>query len=120
MQRSSLVYLLDVVDACDAIESFLVGADLDAYRAAHVTRSAVERQLILIGEAVGSLLRLEPALAEGISHARRIVDLRNQLAHHYAAVNDTVVWSVATSEVPVLREECHVILADRDAGGEAD
>ena len=120
MPRSPLAYLLDVVDACEAIESFLAGVDLDAYRAARVTRSAVERELIQIGEAVGSLLRLDPVLSERISHARRIVDFRNQLAHGYAAVNDAVVWAIATSEVPVLRDECRMILAERDADGEAD
>ena len=117
MPRSPLVYLADVLDACDAIESFLAGIDLDAYRARHVTRSAVERQLILIGEAVNSLLRLEPDLTGRISHARRIVDFRNQLAHDYAAVNDAVVWAIATGEVPVLREECQAVLAERDADG---
>ena len=120
MPRSPLVYLIDIVDACDAIESYLAGVDLDTYRETHMTRSAVERQLILIGEAVGSLLRLDPSLSGRISHARRIVDFRNQLAHDYAAVNDAVVWAIATSEVAVLREECLAVLAERDVGGEAD
>jgi uncharacterized protein with HEPN domain len=120
MPRSPLAYLADIVDACEAIESFLAGVDPEAYRAAHMTRSAVERQLILIGEAVGSLLRLEPKLSERISHARRIVDFRNQLTHDYAAVNDAVVWAIATGEVPILREECRAILAERDPVNEAD
>ncbi len=80
-------------------------------------RSGVERQLIVIREAVNALLRLEPSLADCISHARRIVDFRNQLAHDYAGA---VVWSIATSEVPVLRAECEAILAVRDVEGEAD
>jgi uncharacterized protein with HEPN domain len=77
MPRSPLVYLLDVVEACAAIERFTAGVGFEAYRATELTRSAVERQLILIGEAVSSLLRLEPDLAERISHARRIVDFRD-------------------------------------------
>lgn len=114
MPRSSLAYLADIVDACEAIESFLTGVDPDAYRAAQMIRSAVERQLILIGEAVESLLRLDPGLSESISHARRIVDFRNLLTHDYAVVNDTVVWAIATGEVPILRKECRAILAERD------
>ena len=65
---------------------------------------------------MNSLLRLEPALAGRISHARRIVDFRNQLAHDYAAVNHAVVWAIATDEVPVLREECEALLAERCGG----
>jgi uncharacterized protein with HEPN domain len=120
MPRSPLAYLLDIIDACAAIERFLAGVDVQAYASADITRSAVERQLILIGEAVGSLLRVDPGLSERISDARRIVDFRNQLAHDYAAVNDAVVWAIATGEVAALRAECTAILAEREAGGGAD
>lgn len=120
MPRSVLVYVADVTGACEAIARFLAGADYAAYRNAELTRSAVERQLIVIGEAVNALLRLEPSVVDRISHARRIVDFRNQLAHDYAAVDHAVVWSIATKEVPVLRAECEAILAERDAEDEAD
>ncbi len=120
MPRSVLAYLSDIGGACAAIGRFLSGVDYAAYREAELTRSGVERQLILIGEAVNSLLRLEPAIAGRISHARRIVDFRNQLAHDYAAVNHAVVWAIATEEVPVLRAECEALLAERSGGSEAD
>jgi len=120
MPRSALAYLADVVDACDAIARFLIDVDYAAYRETELTRSAVERQLIVIGEAVNALSRLEPSLAARISHARRIVDFRNQLAHDYAAVNHAVVWAIATGEVQMLRAECDALLAERDAEGEAD
>jgi uncharacterized protein with HEPN domain len=120
MPRSPLVYLADIVDACQAVERFTAGVDLEAYRASELTRSAVERQLILIGEAVGSLLRLEPDLAGQISHARRIVDFRNQLAHDYAAINAAVVWDITADQVPLLRQECERILAALAASGDAD
>ncbi len=92
MPRSVLAYLSDISVACAATARFLSGVDYAAYREAELTRSGVERQLITIGEAVNSLLRLEPGLAGRISHARRIIDFRNQLAHDYAAVNHAVVW----------------------------
>ena len=118
MPRSPLAYLLDIVDACDAITDLLVGVDLDRYRATRPIRSAVEREFILIGEAVASLLRLDPDLSERISHARMIVNFRNQLAHEYAAVSDAVVWAIATNEVAVLRGECRIMLAELDAGAD--
>jgi uncharacterized protein with HEPN domain len=119
MPRSPLAYLVDIVEACAAIESALSGLDLGAYSANRLVRSAVERELILIGEAVGSLVRLEPGLSERISHSRRIIDFRNLLTHDYSAINDAVVWAIAVGEVPTLREECQLILAERDADGEA-
>jgi uncharacterized protein with HEPN domain len=120
MPRSVLAHLADITGACAAIERFLAGVDYAAYRNAELTRSGVERQLIVIGEAVNSLLRLEPDLSTRISHARRIVDFRNQLAHDYASVNHAVVWAIASDEVPLLRAECAEILAERGGGGEAD
>ena len=120
MPRNVLAYLSDISGACEAIGRFLAGVDYAAYRDAELTRSGVERQLILIGEAVNSLLRLEPALVGRISHARRIVDFRNQLAHDYAAVNHAVVWAIASDEVPVLGAECEALLAERGSGSEAD
>ncbi len=120
MPRSPLAYLLDIVEACVAIENALSGLELDAYLANRLVRSAVEREFILIGEAVASLVRLDPGIAERISHSRRIINFRNHLAHDYAAINDTVVWAIASGEAPILREECQAILAERDAGDEAD
>ena len=119
MPRSALAYLLDVVDACDAIESYLTGVELSTYRSTRSIRASVEREFILIGEAVGFLIRLEPDLAQRISHSRRIVDFRNQLTHDYPAINDVVVWSIATDEAPVLRDECRTVLAEREARGDA-
>ena len=116
MQRDPVAYLSDIVEACDAIESYLLGVDLETYRSTRSIRSSVEREFILIGEAVASLLRLEPELTERISHARRIVDFRNQLAHEYPSINDVVVWAIASDDARVLREECRDILTDR--GGE--
>ena len=79
--------------------------DHAAYREGELTRSAVERQPIVIGEAVDALLRLEPLFAARICRARPIVGFRDQLRHDYAAVNHAVVWAIATGEAPVLRAD---------------
>lgn len=110
MQRDSRAYLTDVVEACDAIVAALRGVDVVAYRASRLIRSAVEREFILIGEAIGSLSRLAPEIFSSISNARRIIDLRNQLTHEYPNVNDALVWGIADRDVPELRRECAEIL----------
>jgi uncharacterized protein with HEPN domain len=65
---------------------------------------------------VAALSRLSPEAFADITHARRIVDFRNQLTHEYPAVDDAVVWLIAEHDVPVLRRECAALLAA--AGGE--
>ncbi len=120
MPRSALVYLSDITGACEVVGRFLDDVDFATYREAELVRSGVERQLITIGEAV----RLAPAPRAGAlrPHLARAPHRRlpQPLAHDYAAVNDAVVWAIATDEVPVLLEECAALLAEMTSGSEAD
>ena len=50
MPRSPAAYLADVIDACDAITEVLTGVDLATYSERRPIRSAVERELTVIGE----------------------------------------------------------------------
>jgi uncharacterized protein with HEPN domain len=75
-------------------------------------RSAVEREFIIVGEAMAALSRLSPRSFERITHARRVVDFRNQLTHQYSDVDDTVVWLVALHDAPVLLAECAELLEE--------
>lgn len=110
MPRSPLAHLSDIIEACDAIEAALRGVDRARYESDRLIRSAVEREFIIIGEAVGSLERLDPTMAERISHARMIVGFRNLLTHDYAAIQDVTVWAIAGQDVPVLRRECEALM----------
>jgi uncharacterized protein with HEPN domain len=117
MQRDERAYLNDILEACAAIQSAVSGLDLTAYRADRLVRSAVEREFIIIGEAVAGLSRVAPQLVARITQARRIVDFRNQLTHEYPTVDDAVVWFIAEHDVPVLRRECAALLTvDRPEG----
>jgi uncharacterized protein with HEPN domain len=116
MPRDPRAYLEDIVEACQAISAATQGLDLPAYLANRLVRSAVEREFIIIGEALVALSRRSPAEFAGIGHARRIIDFRNQLTHEYPTIDDTIVWAIADRDVPVLQRECQMLL-DRGAGG---
>ncbi len=117
MPRNPAAYLADVLEACDAIKDVLWGVDFATYQNTRATRSAVEREFIIIGEAVSALGRLTPDMVAEISHARMIISFRNLLSHNYAAVDDETVFAVAESDLPVLRQECAALL---ERTGEAD
>lgn len=110
MQRDERAYLHDIIEACTAIKSALSDLDIAAYRANRLVRSAVEREFLIVGEAVSALFRSYPQLFTQITHARRIVDFRNRLAHEYSDVDDSVVWLIAQHDAPVLRAECTALL----------
>ena len=83
----------------------------DAYIADRLLRQAVERNFEIIGEAVNSLRRLDPAVAAKISDADRIVDFRNLLIHGYAMVDDHQVWAIVNASLPKLLAEVDGLLA---------
>ncbi|UWF77872.1 MULTISPECIES: HepT-like ribonuclease domain-containing protein [Microbacterium] len=98
-----LALLWDVRAASEQIAEFIEGLDQVAYLADGLRRSAVERQLEIIGEALNRLRRLDPEMADQIPEINRIIGLRNILAHGYATVDDDVVWTAASTRVPELR-----------------
>lgn len=117
MPRSPSAYLADIIDACDAIAAALHGVELSRYESDRLIRSAVEREFILIGEALASLARLDASLAARISNMRMIVGLRNLLTHDYPAIRNATVWATALRDAPVLHDQCQALL---DELGEAD
>jgi uncharacterized protein with HEPN domain len=60
---------------------------------------------------VARLSRLDPVLFARLTNGR-IVDFRNQLTHEYQRVDDRIVWLIARDDVPVLRAECEMLLAE--------
>jgi uncharacterized protein with HEPN domain len=56
MQVEVLKYLYDMEQACVLLSSFLVGKTFTDYDADPLLRSAVERQLMIVGEALNRLL----------------------------------------------------------------
>jgi len=105
MPRDQRAYLADVLDSCDAIESATRNLDLKDYLKNRLVRSSVEREFIIIGEAMSALARIAPETFRAITRARRVVDLRNQLTHEYATVDDALVWAIVQNDVPLLRRE---------------
>lgn len=110
MQREPRAYLADIIAACDAIAFDVNGVDVDDYLGNRTIRSAVEREFIIIGEAINVLGDLEPDLFAQITQARKVVDFRNQLTHGYVTVNDKLVWAYAVRNAPQLRNECAALL----------
>ncbi len=112
MARDFSAYLQDVLDACNSIEDVMSGITLDEYRSKRAVRSAVEREFIIIGEALRRVSTLDETLFRSISNSRAIVDFRNLLAHDYGAVDDDAVFGLVYSDLIVLKAEVSELLDD--------
>ena len=107
-------YLFDIAQACEMLAQFCSGKTFADYAGDAMLRSAVERQLEIIGEALHHAIRLDPSLAAHISEIRRIVALRNRLIHAYASIASEVVWGILEIGLPTLRREVEALLSETD------
>jgi uncharacterized protein with HEPN domain len=113
MRREKL-YLMDIVEAADAIGRFCEEVERDDFLQDELRQSAVLQKLIVIGEAAARLSREFQARHPAIEWAD-IVGFRNIAVHEYFVVNWSIVWVTATQEVSILRRQAAQILADEYA-----
>lgn len=97
--------LFDAIQACLAIEQFTAGANFEEYLANAMMRSAVERQIEIIGEALNMALHADSSLAEVLPEAYKIVGMRNRIIHGYDSVDDMIVWDVVETKIGPLRHQ---------------
>ena len=107
--------LEDVQDCASFVIEAADGKDLSDYRGDRLFRQAVERNLEIIGEAIGRVARLDPATAARISEHRRIIAFRNRLIHGYDLLDEELVWDTVNTEVPVLLLEVEGLLREKGA-----
>lgn len=110
MERDARSWLWDVLEAAQAIESFVQGLDAGSYAAEPLVHSAVERKFLIIGEALNQLSKADPAIAARIPDLRAIVGFRNLLVHGYAEVDHAIVWNAIQRSLPRLRKVAQGIL----------
>ncbi len=72
-------------------------------------RWAIERQFLILGEALGRLRQHAPDMAAKVTGLNQAVALRNLLAHAYADIDDAIVWGVLTGSLPSLLSELEAI-----------
>ena len=97
-------YLFDIQSAISLIELFTKDIiSYEQYLNDIKTQSAVERQLAIIGEAVGKLKQENNDLA--LSNAKTMIDFRNRLIHSYDNIDCSIVWVVITRHIPLLKKE---------------
>ena len=114
MQLESKKYLYDIAGAAKAVMDFIAGKTFSEYAETILLRSAVERQLEIIGEALAQLSRIDPQVASKISEYRWIVAFRNILIHGYSQIDHRIVSNVLELKLPILKTEVEALLKAAD------
>ena len=95
-------HLDDAAHAAGLALQFLAGRSLDMYRADVLLRSAVERQVEIVGEACRRALQEDDELRSRIPEMVLAVAMRNRIAHGYDTVDDTIVFETVVAQFAVL------------------
>ncbi len=84
MTEQAKKYLSDILIAIELIESFTEGInDFYVYQEDKKTKSAVERQLAIVGEAVNKFSKEKTEYK--LTHTKQIISFRNRIFMHMIA-----------------------------------
>lgn len=101
--------LLDIVKAARLVSIFVQNMAKDEFAKDVKTQSAVQHQLLVIGEAVKRLSQpfrdQHPTIPWSL-----IAGMRNHLIHGYDTVDLDEVWNTATGDIPALMTELKSLL----------
>lgn len=113
MNHDSNKYLADMLEACAFIIELTRAKTVEDYYRDRVFRSALQRELQNIGEALRQLRTRDPATAGSIPDSERIIRFRHVLVHGYDSLRAEVVWDVVEFKLPVLKEALLALLGQR-------
>jgi len=113
MHADARKLLWDGQHAAERIQRFTTGKTFNEYEADEYLRSAVERQLEIVGKAMNQLRRIDPDTATAVPELARIIAFRNILVHGYANVDNRLVWGVIESDLPSLGAALGRLLANQ-------
>lgn len=102
-------HVSDMIEAAKLVAVFVGGRTLEQYEHDPLLRSAVERQVEIIGEACRQISDETLARFPEIPWLQ-IIAQRHRLAHEYGDVNDRVIWEIATQRAPSLAQRLLEIL----------
>lgn len=109
MSRDWRVQIEDIQKAILKIRAFSTGLDYAAFAADEKTQDAIIRNLEVIGEAASRLPDDVKARTAAVEW-RKIVALRNLLAHEYLGVNLAILWDIIANKLDALEKACRALL----------
>jgi len=101
LEDRDLALLWDMREAARDITTFLQGVTFFHFDSNKMLRYAVERQLVVIGEAANHLSETFKKAHPEIPW-KGIIGQRNVLAHEYGEILVERIWLVATERIPEL------------------
>ena len=110
-EEHDLAYLWDMREAARDIITFVKGIKYARFIQNRMIRYAVERQLLVIGEAANHIT-IQFREAHPDLPWQQMIGLRNVLAHEYGEIKVDRIWNAATVSVPELINELQPLIPE--------
>jgi uncharacterized protein with HEPN domain len=109
MTHRDIQLLKKIVSECDDIVWYSNDISRGEFMENDVYQKAMAMSLLNIGEHANVLTKEVWLIDEAIQW-RKIVDLRNIVAHGYGELKMELVWNLALNEIPILKEQIESML----------
>ncbi|MCF6284906.1 MAG: DUF86 domain-containing protein [Candidatus Hydrogenedentes bacterium] len=112
-----MAHLWDMLDAARAVLEFVHGRRFEDLLSNRMLRSAVERNIEIIGEAAR---RVSADTRDSLPDIpwRAIIGLRNVLVHEYDEIRHEILWKLCGGELPLLIRQLEATGADSPLQGD--
>jgi len=100
-EREWRFYLDDRIGFAEKVLVYTEGLDLAAFEASGITYDATVRNLELLGEAA---THIPPEIRDSSQSIqwRQVIATRNRLIHGYLGIDNDILWSIISQDVPDL------------------
>jgi uncharacterized protein with HEPN domain len=107
---SDQIYLYDILSAARRAQAFLSGLSRDQFDQSELHKSAVVKQLEIIGEADR---KLTPSLRDQHPEVPwpQMIGMRHRLIHDYTHIDGPIVWDTVQNDLPALEVSINAILS---------
>ena len=102
--------LWHIADAAANIIAISTNRSFDDYENDLQFRWAIERGLMIVGEAMVRLRKVDPDIVSRITNVPKIIGFRNQVVHEYPDIEDADVWEIVQRHIPLLLAEVRALL----------
>jgi len=99
-----------MLSSCEFLLDFTAGKTINNYIKDRAFRSALERELQIIGEALIQLEKIAPDIAEQIPEYQNIIGFRHVPVHGYANLDPATVWNVVETKLGNLTKKLKSLL----------
>lgn len=103
MKKRDDFYISQILHRIDLIAEHLKGVNQAKFLKSSLHKAAVIRELEVIGEASRLVSEETKSKFIGIPWAQ-MIGMRNRLIHEYFSVDESIVWEVANTQLPVLKK----------------